>query len=306
MGTSQQEIIAVLLVEGDAGDAAAIMDALEPCTCNTFSFEALHLSGLSAALAELKNRSFDILLLDTSLPGGVLESIAGVRSVNPEIPVIALSGDGDNEEGVRAVLRGAQDYLAKTELGCGQLTRSIRYAISRSRTELALAKSEAKLRAILDGIDIGVVIIDRGYFIRSANRCYCEQVNLSAGEIIGRHCYEVSHHFLKPCHELDHVCSVKSVFEGGKSSKVIHTHYDNIGEAVYVETVSLPLRDSSGNITSAIEMLMNITERLTLEKDLQLRISELEKFYDMAVGRELKMLELKDEIEQLKDGDGGK
>ncbi len=41
-------------------------------------------------------------------------------------------------------------------------------------------------------------------------------------------------------------------------------------------------------------------EMKKLEKALQKRVKELEEFYDMAVGRELKMKELKEEIEKLK------
>jgi len=37
------------------------------------------------------------------------------------------------------------------------------------------------------------------------------------------------------------------------------------------------------------------------EEELKKRVQELEKFYDMAVGRELKMIELKEEIERLKE-----
>jgi flagellar basal body rod protein FlgF len=41
-------------------------------------------------------------------------------------------------------------------------------------------------------------------------------------------------------------------------------------------------------------------EMKKLEKALQKRVKELEEFYDMAVGRELRMKELKEEIERLK------
>jgi hypothetical protein len=47
---------------------------------------------------------------------------------------------------------------------------------------------------------------------------------------------------------------------------------------------------------------IDITERNLAEKELNRRITELEDFYDMAVGRELKMIELKKEIEELRAG----
>ncbi|MFZ3136293.1 MAG: hypothetical protein WA126_02750 [Thermodesulfovibrionales bacterium] len=39
---------------------------------------------------------------------------------------------------------------------------------------------------------------------------------------------------------------------------------------------------------------------LVREKELKKRVKELEEFYDMAIGRELRMKELKEEIERLK------
>lgn len=54
-----------------------------------------------------------------------------------------------------------------------------------------------------------------------------------------------------------------------------------------------------GNILSG--MIMDITEKQRLEDDLKQRVKELEEFYNMAIGRELKMIELKGEIERLKE-----
>ncbi len=45
----------------------------------------------------------------------------------------------------------------------------------------------------------------------------------------------------------------------------------------------------------------DITERRKAEAEIQNRVKELEDFYDMAVGRELKMIELKEEIAELKE-----
>jgi len=49
-----------------------------------------------------------------------------------------------------------------------------------------------------------------------------------------------------------------------------------------------------------IDLEKEIAERKKMEKEVQKRIKELEDFYDMAVGREIKMIELKNEIKELK------
>ena len=44
----------------------------------------------------------------------------------------------------------------------------------------------------------------------------------------------------------------------------------------------------------------DITERKEAEEELKIGLKELEEFYQMSVGRELKMVELKKEIRRLK------
>jgi len=49
----------------------------------------------------------------------------------------------------------------------------------------------------------------------------------------------------------------------------------------------------------AVGIIRDISERVKLNEDLKKRIKELEEFYDIAVSRELRMIELKEEIERL-------
>ncbi len=161
---------------------------------------------------------------------------------------------------------------------------------------------EAKdfVSSILDGIGDGVVVIDRDFKIISANQGYLNQCKRSIGEVLGRHCYEISHRIDKPCHLAGEACSVKEAFETGISRRIIHTHYDKSGKPIYIETVSYPLKNSAGEVVSAIEVLTDVTERVALEKEVRQRMTELEDFYDIAIDRELKMKELKEEIARLK------
>lgn len=164
----------------------------------------------------------------------------------------------------------------------------------------ALLKKHNLLVSVFDSTEDGVVVIDRDFKILSANRSYLKQTACSLDEIIGRYCYEVSHRIDKPCYLAGEECSVKNAFETGTSHWIIHKHFDKEHNPVYVETVSYPLRDSLGNIDSAVEIVRDISKRREIEEVLARRIKELEEFYEMAVARELKMMELKEEIEGLK------
>lgn len=177
----------------------------------------------------------------------------------------------------------------------------LRDITEKKKAEDGLKESEAFLSSILEGIGDGVVVIDRDFKIISANNGYLKQTKNALNGIIGKHCYEVSHHIDKPCYLSGEECSVKYAFDTGISHRIIHTHFDKDNNPIYVETISYPLKDSQGNVKLAVEVITDVTEKVKLDKELKKRIKELEDFYEMAVGREVKMAELKEEIKKLKE-----
>ncbi len=59
------------------------------------------------------------------------------------------------------------------------------------------------------------------------------------------------------------------------------------------------LLEVAGDVSFAVDTLENEEMKRKAEEELKNKVEELERFYNMAVGRELKMKELKKEIEQL-------
>lgn len=91
--------------------------------------------------SDLRAGEFDCVLLDLSGPEAKgLESLAEVRRLAPEAPVVVLSAPEDVGLAVQAVHEGAQDYLVGREVDASLLARSIPYAIERMRSELELAR----------------------------------------------------------------------------------------------------------------------------------------------------------------------
>ncbi len=134
-------------------------------------------------------------------------------------------------------------------------------------TEIKQAEEFAK--GILDIIDEAFVVIDREYTIVSANRAYLKQVGMTLENIVGTKCYKCSHHLSSPCYEMGEDCSVKHTFMTGQPHTALHTHLDKEDNNVYVETKSYPLKDSSGNTVSAIEIIIDVTEKRKLEEQLR-------------------------------------
>jgi len=129
----------------------------------------------------------------------------------------------------------------------------------RSKEE-KLKANEVLLPAMLNRIDDAVVVVARDYRVVSANEGYLKQTKLTLSEITGRYCYEVFHHFDRPCHELGEECAVKKTFDTGKHHTALHIHRDKEDNPVYVQMNSYPIKDESGDVTSVLETLTNIKE----------------------------------------------
>jgi len=140
-------------------------------------------------------------------------------------------------------------------------------AISRDIAEQK--RSEAMIRNILESVDEGFVVVGRDYRITSANRAYGEQSGKPVAEIVGAHCYAISHGATGPCHERGETCPVSLTFATGKPAAVVHNHLCQGGESHSVEIKSFPIRDLGGTVIAAIEVTTNITERINLEDQLR-------------------------------------
>jgi two-component system cell cycle sensor histidine kinase/response regulator CckA len=136
---------------------------------------------------------------------------------------------------------------------------------NRKRAEDALKSSEEFIRSILSSIDEAFIVIDRDYRIVSANRAFCEQTGILPADIIGKHCYEISRHLTRPCHEVDLNCGCKRTFETGEPTVYINTLKDEKGDQTHLETKTYAMKDEAGNVKSVIEIINDITEKINLE-----------------------------------------
>jgi two-component system nitrogen regulation response regulator NtrX len=100
---------AVLIVDDESGVRASLAGILGD---EGYAVQAVE-SG-EACLAALEGRRFDLLLLDVWLPRmDGLETLARVRALDPELPVVVISGHGNIETAVKAVRMGARDFVEK-------------------------------------------------------------------------------------------------------------------------------------------------------------------------------------------------
>jgi PAS domain S-box-containing protein len=145
-----------------------------------------------------------------------------------------------------------------------------KYILAFHRDITERKKSEEFIKNILESIDEGFVIVDRDFRILSANKAYAKMIAMPVEKIIGMHCYEVSHHISVPCSTVGQPCAVQKVFETRKTHTCVHVHQDEKAGAVHIETKAYPFsKDGSGEVVTAIETLVDITERQKLGDQLR-------------------------------------
>jgi DNA-binding response OmpR family regulator len=125
----------ILVVEDDAPTRTFLADNL---TADGFAVHVAETARDAARLLEFKRP--DLVVLDLTLPDvGGLELLAGVRAadgvasrVDPDTPVVILSGRGGDLDRLRGFERGADDYLVKP-FAYPELRARVRAVLRRAR-----------------------------------------------------------------------------------------------------------------------------------------------------------------------------
>lgn len=100
----------------------------------------------TTSLEILRQRRFDAVILDYSLPQmNGLEVLAQIQQRGYAVPVIMVTGQGDEKIAVEAMKRGAYDYMIKTQNYQATLPITVERVIE--KFQLKRQKEEAALRA---------------------------------------------------------------------------------------------------------------------------------------------------------------
>ncbi|MES2140583.1 MAG: response regulator [Bacteroidota bacterium] len=138
------ENIKILVIEDNAGDARLINIYLKEFYGDKFIFSSVDY--LSKGLELLSKETFDIIILDLTLPdSNGLDTFKKIYEHSPKTPIIVLTGLEDESIGLNAMKLGAQDFLEKGLISGKELSRSINYSIQRFKLLKDLSENTKKL-----------------------------------------------------------------------------------------------------------------------------------------------------------------
>jgi signal transduction histidine kinase len=199
----------VLLVEDNAGDARLIQESLADTAGAPFDLEIEN--RLASALGRLSGGGIDAMLLDLGLPDSKgRQTFDQAKASAPAVPIIILTGLGDESLALEMVQEGAQDYVAKLNLDGGTLARIIRYAIARERAEQQIRRFNEEL--------------EQHVRVRTAEL-------EAANKELEAFSYSVSHDLRAPLRHIDGFSRILQESCGAELSEENHRYLDRICDA---------------------------------------------------------------------------
>ena len=182
----------ILLVEDDEDDFLLTSEMLAESSLQNFLLDRS--KSYAEALVQIESSEYDIALLDFSLGSYTgLELLQAIKSIDSQLPIVMLTGQDDYETDMAAMEAGASDYLLKSELSPGLLSRTIRYAAEHQRmrdqlTEYAdlAVRKEQQLHAIIEESPAGFLVVDADHKVVYANQSAKDLLAYEHPQLIGK------------------------------------------------------------------------------------------------------------------------
>ncbi|MBD2177325.1 response regulator [Pseudanabaena sp. FACHB-1998] len=146
-------LITLLIVDDSESDRQTYMRFLKSEEYRTYQF--IETETLEDSLEIYRSQPLDMVLLDLNLPDGngleFLEEIRRVR-VGRKLPVIMLTGQGDEKIAVRAMKLGAADYLVKDAVTATLLNTTVKQILHEVELGLHLSRSQQQLAEVYQSL----------------------------------------------------------------------------------------------------------------------------------------------------------
>ena len=252
-------------------DAKVIQAALADVRYGPFDVESVR--QLSDAYERLGKEGIGAVLVDLFLPDSQgIETFNKLLLAAPHVPILVLSGPGDEDIAMQALQRGAQDYLLKGELTSHSLSRALRNMIERKAVEEALFIEKERAQVTLNSIGDAVLSTDI-----SGNVTY---LNLAAESLTGWSREEASR---RPVAEVFQIIdgatrqparnpmelAVQQNKTVGLTANCILIRRDGLECAI--EDSAAPIHDRRGQVTGAVIVFHDVTAA----RAMSLRMSHL-------------------------------
>jgi len=260
--------IRVLQVDDDEIDLRLAKRALSKSTQSKFNVDTA--GTMADAISKIKAGRYDVVLLDLGLPDSTgIDTVKKVCQVNPNIPIVVLTGLEDEQIGLSAIQNGAADYLVKGPAMENSLVRTALYAIERRKVAEKLRESQQMLQSVLDSVPQAVFWKDRNLVYLGCNPVFARHAGISSPQqVVGKTDYDLC--WRKEEAEHFRSCDSGVMETNTPEFHIMESQLQADGKQAWLDTNKVPLHDSQGNVVGVLGTYEDITERREAERALQI------------------------------------
>ena len=280
----------ILLIEDNEHDRVAFSRALRACPYNIRACERAEeaLALLTGAAPE-----FDVVVVDYNLPGD--NGLALCRTLLERgtlLPVILLTGSGNEQIAVEALRLGVSDYIIK-DPNQGylkllptlllQIVHRYRAREAGRQADRSLREAAERLGQIINGISVAAFVIDRDHVVTHWNRACEVMTGTTARELVGtKEQWRAFYSSERPVMadlildkaietDVDRFYHGKfrpsALIEGAYEAEDFFANFGECGRWLFF--TAAPVRDAQGLVIGAIETLQDVTEHRLAEAALK-------------------------------------
>lgn len=279
--------VKILVVEDEYSQAELIQDILI-----NFEYDVpVVVPSGEEAIEKAEQTCPDLVLMDITLKGE-MDGIEAAKQIRDRynIPVIYLTGHAEEDLLQRAKITEPFGYILKP-FKAEELHTTVEMALYKHKTENELKSWVfTTLRCIGDG----VITIDKKGIIKFINPVAEALTGWEDGSALGKDLTRV----FKIKDKETFKSAMKALLKGDIDSleKVL---ISKVKTEIFIDLNAKPIRNDEGITSGFVFIFRDITERKQAESELNERLRELESFQRVTVGRELRMIELKEKIKDL-------
>ncbi len=130
----------------------------------------------------------------------------------------------------------------------------------------------------------GVLLLSPDHRILWCNSAALKEVGHPLKDVLGRHCYDVTHHFDSPCAPPLHPCPIDEARRTSEPVSATHTHSGRGGKELAVEVHVSAIKDEGGKLARFVHVSTSATDPERVDEALEGMRGALEK----SVARQIK------------------
>ncbi len=281
----------ILVVEDEQITALEIKTSL-----NKLGYDApVSVMSGEEAVAKAEEIRPDLVLMDIHLKGK-MDGVEAAKKIQKtlNLPIIYLTANTDDRTLQRAKIAEPYGYVLKP-FEMRELHSNIEMALYRHKMEIALRESEQKYRSIFESfLDLYYQTNMEGIILNVSPSCKAIS-GWKPEEVIGRRVLD-----LFPERERGEQLIEELLREGSIHDFEIKLHCKD-GRKLDVSVNSRIICEKPRKLHHIEGTVRDISDRKRAENELQKKIYDLERFNKIVVDREIKMIELKQEVNALLD-----